>query len=95
MIFALRGYTYIYIYKGLKSLQNRLWCNKLNISYILKTVQKSAKKRVKKLRKSLEIKNKALPLHPQSRDTRYRLKAARFLDKNFLKKVFEKFGGLK
>ena len=55
--------------------------------------QKSVEKRVKKLRKSLEIKNKALPLHPQSRDTQYRMIAARFLDKNFLKKVLKKFGG--
>ena len=96
MIFALRGYTYIYIYiKGYKLSQIGVLCNRLNISSISITAQKSVKKRVKKLRKSLEIKNKALPLHPQSRDTRYRLKAARFLDKNFLKKVFEKFGGLK
>ena len=52
-------------------------------------------KRVKKLRKSLEIKNKALPLHPQSRDTQYRMIAARFLDKNFLKKSSQKIWWLK
>ena len=68
-------------------------CNRLNISGISIMAQKSVQKRVKKLRKSLEIKNKALPLHPQSRDIQYRLKAARFLDKNFLKKVLKKFGG--
>jgi hypothetical protein len=45
--------------------------------------------------KNLQINKKALPLHPQSRDKQYHLKAQRFLDKNFLKKVFEKFGGLK
>jgi hypothetical protein len=46
------------------------------------------------LRKCLEIKNKALPLHPQSGNNNAPERYKRFLE-IFLKKVHQKFGGVK
>ena len=43
----------------------------------------------------MEIKKYVLPLHPQSRNTAYDLKAQRFFKKGDEKKVHQKFGGLK
>ena len=44
----------------------------------------------KKFTKCLENKNKALPLHPQSRDEQHLKRAAEVLRKSFLKKKFPK-----
>ena len=49
----------------------------------------------KKFTKCLENKNKALPLHPQSRDEQHLKRAAEVLRNNFLKKASKKFGSFK